>query len=247
MDDNFGDWRSVVLGTLKDDVPAAFPGGPSHKAGSIIYSSCLVQTDDGRNIGFALPSSTAMALNIAILASKKADELRGGIVYKKVVTPNGLGFSVSNESMKSLYDFFEQSMITVTFSFQALEIFCNHMISRKLKSPLEIKRRKKKESMLPDEIERLLSTEDKLSQVLPKIKGIPTPKGKKQWESFKVLKNARDSTIHLKSLDQRVVDKDSLFFQFLNRKAGFYPNASIEMIKFFTQDAPPRWLNLLDS
>jgi hypothetical protein len=245
MEDEFGDWRIAAVTTIAADIPAAYPGGPSHKAGTPIYQSSLVQTEDNQNIGFILPSSTAMALNIAINAAKIANDYKAKIVYGKAATPQGSGLVVNNESSEDLFNYFEQCMVAVTFSYQAIEIFCNHTIARELKGEIEVKRRKKRVTFSPLELERQLSTEEKISLILPKIKGLSTPKGKKPWEAFKRLKGARDSTIHMKNIDQQVVDTESLYFQFLSNDCELFPQAAIAMIQYFLSGKEPRWLKKL--
>ncbi|WP_372810185.1 hypothetical protein [Pseudoalteromonas nigrifaciens] len=245
MEDGFGDWRIAAVTTITADVPAAYPGGPSHKAGTPLYQSSLVQTEDKQNIGFTLPSSTAMALNIAINAAKNAKEYKDKIEYGNVATPEGAGLAVKHESDEDLFNYFEQCMIAVTFSYQAIEVFCNHTIARELKEAVEVKRRKKRVTLSPTELERQLSTEEKVSLILPKIKGLPTPKGKRPWEAFKNLKVARDSTIHMKNIDQQVLDTESLYFQFLSKDCEIFPKAAIAMIHYFLKDKEPRWLKKL--
>lgn len=245
MDDGFGDWRIAAAARIAKDIPAAYPGVPSHKAGSAVYQSALVQTDTGENVGFTLPSSTAMAINVAMNAGAQANKLKKMLVFDNVVTPNGAGKSVSNRVNSVLYDFFEQCMVSVTFSYQALEVFSNHTIARELKKAMTVKRRKKRILLSPEDLERQLSTEEKLSVVLPEIRNLPTPKGKQPWESFKKLKYARDATIHLKSKDQQVVDRESLFFVFLSQDPESFPRAAVEMIRYFTSTNEPRWLSEL--
>jgi len=247
MKDNFGDKRIAGVTTLAKDLPAAYPNGPSHKAGTLVYQSCLVQTEKGVNIGFTLPSATAMALNIAIHAGREAEKLKRKIVFDKVATPKGTGFSVSNESNNALYDYFEACMKTTVFSFQALEIYCNYSIINEMKGTMDFKRSKKRVTLTPEEIEKQLSTEEKLSQVMPKLKGISTPKGKAVWEPFRRLKTARDSIVHLKTKDQKAVDRESIYFQFLNRKVSEFPVTAINMIKYFVGNNEPRWLKIIGS
>lgn len=243
--DGLGDWRISAASRLANDLPAAFPGGPSHKAGEKVYLTSLVVTEEGENIGFIIPSATAMCLNIAINANKEVEALYDLISYDSVLTPHGKGKSIPSERCDDLFNFFEQGMIVASFSFLAIEVFCNHAISRELKGPLEIERKKGVVKLSPAELERQLSTEEKLSEVIPIIKGVPTPKGKKVWEDFKRLKDARDSTIHLKSSDQATVDRESLFFQFLSGRTSGYPIAAANLIRYFLQGVEPRWLRML--
>ena len=140
-------------------------------------------------------------------------------------------------------------MISVTFSFQALEVFANHTISRNLKESIEVKRRKKKVLLAPREIESQLSTDEKLATVLPKILNLPTPKGKQVWQEYKMLKDTRDATIHLKSYDLKSTNEDEnelLFFQFLNIDPLRYPKAAEAMVRYFQKDNVPRWLGALE-
>jgi hypothetical protein len=246
MEDGF-DWRIAAATRIVNPIPAAYPGGPSHRGGSALFQSALVETHSGENIGFTLPSATAMAINVAINAGKEANKLKRKLVFDDVVTFNGPGRSVSNSANSMLYDFFEQCMISVAFSYQALEVFSNHTIARDQKGSMVVKRRKKRAVLAPIELERHLSTEEKLTIVLPKIKNVPTPKGKHSWQLFKKLKHARDATIHLKYRDQQAVDRDSLFFVFLNEDPESFPRAAVEIILYFNPSDAPRWLQFLSN
>ena len=124
-------------------------------------------------------------------------------------------------------------MVVSAFSFQALEVFCNQSIGRSVRGTTVVKRRGKRVSLTAEEIERQLSTNEKLSQVLPEIFDIPTPKGKKVWEPFKELQESRDSAIHLKSNHQYAVDENTLYYQFLTGKFEHYPRAAADMISYF--------------
>ena len=114
--------------------------------------------------------------------------------------------------------------------------------SPNIEHDLEVKIRDKRHVLNPLELERRLSTEDKLCQVLPRVMNVATPKGKRPWEAFMKLKEARDAAVHLKHGDQQTVDKESLFFQFLSGRYMRYPEASIEMIRWFVSGNEPRWL-----
>jgi len=242
-----GDWRIAAVTRLAQDLPAAYPGGPSHKSGTAVYQASLVKTKQGELISFTTPSAVALALNLAIRASQEAARLYSDISYREVLTPDGMGRSVEGATSHVLYDFFEQCMLSAVFSFQALEAFCNQIILRELKEAVEVKRRDKRVVLPPIELERQLSTSEKLALIIPKARKLPTPKGKAVWEPFKRLQEARDATVHLKARDQYSADQDSLFFQFLSHKAAEFPKAAAEMIRYFypVKDSWPRWLHRL--
>lgn len=70
-EDGLGDWRYAAVSRLAADVPAEYPGGPSHKAGAPVYQSALVETADGEYVAFTTPSATAMAINVALKAAEQ--------------------------------------------------------------------------------------------------------------------------------------------------------------------------------
>lgn len=249
-DDGLGDWRIQAATRLAKDVPAAFAGGPSHKAGTPVHLTTSTRDVKDRPVGFVTPSATALALSIAMKAGVEAKELYKELVFREVLTPQGRGKSVGYQDVEPLFDYFEFCMIAVTFSFQSLETFCNHTIANELKGTFDLERRREMKTFTPLELEREVSTEEKLSTVLPSILSIASPKGKKVWQDFIKLKRARDSTIHLKSTDQYpnqyqtgVVDRDTLFYQFLNNSPTNFPTHAIKMIEHFANPKElPRWL-----
>ncbi|HEX9002673.1 MAG TPA: hypothetical protein VGB07_22390 [Blastocatellia bacterium] len=248
-DDRLGDWRIQAATRLAADVPSAFPGGPSHKTGTPVYLVTTTTNPKKQPVSFVTPSAVALALSVAMRVSVEAESLASKLQFEEVVTPTGKGKSVKNQDLGLLYDYFEHCMIAVTFSFQALETYCNHVIVDKLKYNFSLQRRDGIKSFTPAELERGVSTEEKLSVVLPSLLGVGTPKGKKVWQDFVTLKRARDSTIHLKSSDQypntpptNIVDEENLFFQFLNKKPKDFPKSAIHLIKYFLdQKELPRW------
>jgi hypothetical protein len=251
MDDTLGDWRIQGIARVTQDIPAAYPGGPSHKAGTPIYLSTSTRGTGNQPIGFTTPSSTALALNTAINASTESNRLFKLIIFEEVITPEGPGRAIFPKNAGPLFDYFESCMISITFSFQALETFCNWEIADKVKGTITVKRSKGDEDLIADELERKLSTEEKLHLILPSLFGTASPKGRKVWENFKKLKHARDSIVHIKASDQypnrsnlETVDQDSLYFVFLNNKMTDFSKAAIELIRYF-YNAPnkvPRWL-----
>jgi len=250
-DDGLGDWRIQAVSRLAIDLPAEFPGGPSHKAGTPVHQSTSIRNSENQLVGFVTPSATASALSIAMKASIQAKELYEKLVFDDVITPDGKGISVNFRNVGPLFDYFEYCMITVTFSFQALETFCNRTIADKVEGTYNLQRRDgTKKTVAAIELEREASTEEKLATVLPAILSMKTPKGKRVWQNFLKVKRARDSTIHLKSIDQyhhqystKDSGRDTLFYQFLNNEPTDFPKASIEMIKYFVSVKEiPRWL-----
>lgn len=253
-DDGLGDWRLAAVTTLAADVPATPQGAPAHKAGARVALSTAARNPRGQLIGFTAPSAVAMALNIAMRTELQARELHDKIRFVDTVTPWGSGRGLHADDEAILFDYFEQCMIVAVFSFQALESYCNQTIADKLKGTFPIERGRRRNAkvipMTATEIERQVSTEEKLGVVLPGVLKIASPRGKKVWQNFVTLKGARDSTIHLKALDQyrrveRVEDLDigSLFDRFLHDDLSAIPKSAVAMIYYFARVTDvPRWM-----
>lgn len=247
--DDLGDWRFEAISRLANDLPAAYPGGPSHKAGSRVSLSTVGPNKDGKLISFTTPSAVALALNIAIASSNKAIEAKPKLPFVAIPGPTGIVHQIHEGQSSNLFDFFEQCMISTTFSFQAIESFCNHVIRRTIKPSEKLKVRGFNQKLSVDEIERKLSTSDKLSDVLPKILALPTPKGSKIWEDFAKLRAIRDATVHLKSSDQYPMNdlaKQTLFIKLLDTDPREFTATATAIIDYFYSGNPrPRWLNLV--
>lgn len=245
-DDGLGDWRIEAVTTLAQDMPAAYPGGPSHKAGAPVYLSHTYTKHPQHNVfGFTTPSATALALSAAMKSAAVADELRVSFTLRDTVTPWGSGKGVANDDLPQLYDYFQSCMMAVISSFQALEIFSNAVISRNLKGRYQLKKKKAWYALTAEELERQASTDEKIGVIVPKLLNIATPKGKAVWQSYLDLKEARDATVHMKSHDaytRKDADRESLFFQFLRRDAREFPKMAFAAIEYFlAPDSLPRW------
>ena len=242
-----GDWRIQAATRLAKDVPAAYPACPSHKSGSPVYLVTATRDSRGDCVGFTTPSPTALALSIAASAGKRAVDLRATLVLRDVPTPYGSGRMVAHENLPHLFNYFEQCMITVSFSFQALETFCNDIIANKVGGTFQLARRGKPAEVSPDELQRIAATEEKLATVLPAVLGLKSPKGRKVWQDFKELKRVRDTTTHLKSYEalNRDIDEESLFYQFFRLDVDKFPRSALSMMEYFVVPGQePRWLEL---
>ena len=249
-DDDFGDWRIAAVTTITKDVPAAFPGGPTHTAGSAVYQSNLEIHPEFGYLGFVTPNPSALSLNMAFKAALNAKRLQKTIAYKDAICPGGKAKQIIKENHTNFYDFLEECMGSVAFSYQAIEVFANRELIKHAKGNINVKRGRKHLILSPKEAERQLSTEEKIATVLPKILDVPTPKGKKNWEGFKELKNARDSIIHMKNKETRKINEpfeDSIYFELLNHDPILFPKNAFLLISHFFEGigGEPRWAQYL--
>jgi len=243
------DWRVRVVSRLGNDLPGTAEGAPPHKAGALIVQSTPGRDAKGRNVGFITPSAIALALDLAIKGAGRARELQAQLDQSEVVTPFGPGTSITHESTPFLYDYLQQCMTVLAFSFQALEAFCNETISAKVSGTFPLERRKVITHVTADELERQATTEEKLGTILPKLLGVATPKGSRVWNDFVDLKRTRDATIHIKSHDSNPkvtqpsdLDDATLFHRFLHADVAQWARAAVAMLDYFAAADPPRWL-----
>ena len=237
------DWRIHAMTTLMSDLPALFPGGPSHKAGSPIYLSHLIKSKKHKYLGFITPSVVALSLNISFVSSINAKEIYQLIKFEDSIGPKGNQKKVANEYIKSLFDYFENCMVSVVFSFQAIESFCNSVLSEDPNKIFKVNYRGKIINKRAFEIERDSSTEEKLSEIIPQELNISIPKTDKLWQKFIDLKFVRDSTVHFKSNDMfskiENIDDNSLFYLFIKNDPIIYPTSAFEIINYFTKSLGP--------
>ena len=145
-------------------------------------------------VDFGVPSSPALFLSAARRSFLQTKDLDPSLMFYKWQN----GRIPVNHS--KLFDYFEAFASHVVFSFTALEAFANEAIP----TDFEYQSEKKGEPIVlkkPD-IERSINLDEKLHSVLPKALGVATPKGKKPWQQYKLLKGMRDRIIHLKTVDR---------------------------------------------
>jgi hypothetical protein len=150
------------------------------------------------NVSFGLPSPEALFLNQAYKAF---------VAYRDVKVPTELfdwhppPQGIWPENHKPLFDFFEHFTAHIVFAHTALESFANEAIPSDYTYQTVENKTGQQRSYNRDEIQRHVSLNEKLSQVLPTALKVHSPKGSHLWRDYNNLKRIRDRIIHLKSTD----------------------------------------------
>lgn len=153
-------------------------------------------TVDKREISIPVPSHAALCLNVANRAHLRAQKL-----WKpEMIISNSTGFTVEND-LPALYDLFEEIILNVVFSYTALEAFSNTVIPDGFVFTRLRDDKKCEETFKKVQIERHLSLDIKLSEVLPSITGKAFRKGSDLWTEYAKLRDRRNRIIHVKSAD----------------------------------------------
>lgn len=170
---------------------------------------------EGKELTFPVPSHAALCLNISQLAFEKFKSFELDHAFEKKSYGN-----VSEEKLFLLYELFEQLISNTVFACTALEAFCNQVIPDEY---IYVKKRQDKkcsESYTKDQIERFVTLDEKLSEVLPLITGSKFKKGGSLWNDYYNMRRTRDRIIHVKSSDLGVKDGDgrSIWEDLLKRR-----------------------------
>jgi hypothetical protein len=245
--DGLGDWRMQAATRLASDLPPAYSGGPAHKAGTAVYLTTVASTPEHPNFSFLTPSAAALTLDAAFRSAAAAADLWPQIRFQTVVTPDGPGTSIATSDVPLLFDFLTNSIAAAGSSFQAIEAFANETIARNLTGMMTMQRRKGPEELDAEDVERRVSTEEKIATVVPHLLKIAPIKGTANWENFVRLKSVRDAATHFKSGDQYSlagkIGKDSLYFILLNHDSRQFPLTALRLMWALRQStATPRWL-----
>nr|WP_131515330.1 hypothetical protein [Pseudomonas chengduensis] len=192
-----GDWRLQTTSHLTEDWINPWTGMLSPKGTRITLVS-VIQLTKKKLLTIPIPNATASMLNASARAFESAYSLRvsGGI-------DKSLKKDVSFNSETDAVDYIERMIESIVLAYSAIEAFANESI------PTDYYYAKKKNSDLlleassKETIERHISTDEKLTNVLPEVFGCKSPKGTQCWQNYKKLKNSRDRIIHMKTEDRK--------------------------------------------
>lgn len=257
LEDGLGDWRFHAVTRLAIDLPDRGPGKRAKRAGAFVGVTRSMRAQNGDEFSFTDFSSIALALSVAIASDRRAQELRPNVEPVEVQTETGIYRTIKHENIGAFFDFIEQCMVAATFSFQALEAFCNFTIQDKLGDTGEYTFTQEICRQMPgtrlnagDLDKKKCSTEDKLSVIVPDLINVATPKGKTPWLGYKRLQGIRNSILHMKHEDQRgaamwpnYIDDASVFAQLVDGEISDLPWIAVALLDYFTKpNGTPRWL-----
>jgi hypothetical protein len=238
------DWRAELVTSLASEWVSSTTGH-SHRVGAPVVGVTPGRDQGRRPLWFVSPSPEALALDLAIKSAVDADGLVDCVRVARL-RADRIDLSVDDQDLPALYDYFEACFVTVVFSFAAIEAFANREIATaNPKDGQEVVRRGEKVVIAPDRVERELNLGEKLDLLLPRILGVPSPKGRKPWAAFRAIQSERDALVHLKDADAhpRAVERQSIFHRFWVDGVDRHPRGSLAMIEWFYQGrAMPGWI-----
>lgn len=235
-----GDWRSATPIWVTAIDGRAIKHHPAHQVTTLVTAAL--------HTSFTTPSATALHLNNAWRAARSAVEMKATLRWVSgTISPGVTSMQAGIEAAPPLFDYFETAMLAAMSSYAAIEAFCNSTVIDRAQGPLTLRRRKGCETMTPEEVERHVSTDEKLKRIVPNLMGRPTPAGKGIWQQYVKLKDLRDSVTHFKRKDQARHASQSheptALQALLAADPLWFPETSMAVIGyFFDKGKAPRWL-----
>ena len=192
-----GDWRLQTTTHLAEDWTSPWTGITAPKGARITVVS-VIQLTKKKLLTIPIPNATASMLNASARAAESAHLLRVASGIDK-----SLKKEVSFASEVDALDYVERMIESIVLAYSAIEAFANESIP----SDFIYARHKSSDVLLEaagkETIERYVSTDEKLTSVLPEVLGCSSPKGTHCWQNYKQLKNSRDRIIHMKTEDRK--------------------------------------------
>lgn len=156
------DWRFAVVARVKGDQRL---WDTEVKDGTLLWLTTQTLDAEVGAISFPTPHPAALAFSLAFEAARASKAMRAKLVFEG----QSGRFNVARASIPMLFAYFEQAMAAAVFSFQCVEVHANQAIARLARQPLNIVRRKRTVTLTPTELERQLSTDEKLTVILPEL------------------------------------------------------------------------------
>jgi len=188
-------------------------------------------------IRFHKPNSTSIFLNSSENELNKAKEIYNKLILNKLSKRQR--FELSREENVLLFDYLEHIQSAIVMAFTAIECLVNELLPRDFVFCQTLKTGEVKEWNKAD-IERWMSTTDKVSLILPTVFNITKPTTYKFWPKFTKLKDLRNDIIHSRSiLPIELEENERIFSLLINDSVFGKVKSAFELINKIHSEIPP--------
>lgn len=228
------DWRinNLTLATIPFVHPDS--SNPMSTVGAEVEFGILSYGEE--SFGLTIPNTTALFLNLSHIYYLQAEQLINKCVLNK---------RVGHLPDSDVFEFYEQMMASIVFAYTCLESFVNEELPDDY--IYEVVDSKCTQHYNKEQIERYLSLDTKLGDVLPVVFQVQSPKGTKIWQDFNNLKKIRDRIIHMKTSDRNFggYDDKSIWNVILSKPLIKTYDTAKNIMHYFlnTQEQTPRWFD----
>ncbi len=174
-----------------------------------------------KTITIVVPNEITLAINVATKSLQQAKKIKVKLERLSESTQ-----SIYDHNVGLAYDYLESIQTAIIFAYKAVESFCNAAIPD---SHVYIKSTNKStEHYSKEQIERWISTSEKVSSILPPILKCPPPQSENFWSDFKSLERLRNEIVHSKSSNTDAI-LEELFAECVYR----HIQSALVLLEFF--------------
>jgi hypothetical protein len=181
-----------------------------------------------REITYSSPNNISLSLSIMKKSAYRAKLLFNTLIMEKKETK----INLNGEFESSLYDYFEEVQTSLMFAYIAIEGLSNAAIPDNYQFE-RFNDKGIKEIWNKENIERWMSTSEKVGTILPKVLSSTDIKAENFWSDFKGLEKLRNEIVHQKTIDDGTRLEASLYGEMLNPHVFDKISSSIKVIEFF--------------
>jgi hypothetical protein len=181
-----------------------------------------------KKIHYSAPNNISLSLNLMKKSLKKANLLYGKLIIKNSDKKIELGSDLRSE----LYDLFEEIQTSIIFSYISIEAFANAVIPEDHKHE-RFNEKGIQEIWNKENIERWMTTSEKVGLILPTIFKSSDIKAEPFWSSFKDLEKLRNFIVHQKTMENGTRLDSEIYAEMLHPTIFQKIQSSINVIDFF--------------
>jgi|GEM_PF-842774 len=176
------------------------------------------------------PDANNISLSLSIM---KKSYKRASKLYKEIFKLDKTKtFTVEKKDQGLLYDYFEEALSSVIFSYISVEAMSNAAIPEKYKYK-KINEKGVKEIWSKENIERWMSTSDKIVNILPTVLKTTDIKNELFWSKFKELENLRNKIVHQRTIQEGTQLNTEIYEEMLQPTIFDKIRSGLSVIQFF--------------
>ncbi|MDN3677313.1 hypothetical protein QWY90_08290 [Flavobacterium paronense] len=181
-----------------------------------------------KSIIYFSPNNISLSLSLMKKAYKKSQKQ----LIKLLENRSEKLIKLSENDKDVLYEYFESITTSIIFAYIAVESFANAAIPEDYIYE-KINDRKIKESWTKENIERWLSTSQKICEILPIVLKTDDIKEQEFWLKFKKLEKIRNEIVHQKTIESGTKLDSDLYNKLLEKDIFKTISSSLSVIEFF--------------
>lgn len=183
---------------------------------------------EDKSIIFFTPNNISMSLSLTKKSFKNAKRTFKALLNGR----NEKTIKLENKDKSLLYEYFEEITTSIIFAYIAVEAFTNAAIPEDFQYE-RFNDKKVKEILSKENIERWLTTSQKISDILPIILKTNEIKKEDFWQQFKALEKLRNDIIHQKTIENGTSLNSEIYVDLLNPEVFQKIKSAISVIKYF--------------